>query len=262
MILGLDIGNTHIVIGCMENGEILNVFRMASDSSKTEDEYAVEISGVLKFHDVPTTGITGSVISCVVPPLTSVFSRAIKMLTGVDSVIVGAGIKTGLNILIDDPGTLAADMVSAAVGALAAYAPPLIIVDLGTATKMFVINKNGAFIGGAIMPGVSLSMNALSAGASLLPLVPIDAPRACISTNTVDCMKSGATYGAAAMVDGMIQRFEEELGEPATIVATGGIAEPIYRHCRREIAHDPYLILRGLWAIYEKNRAGSKQTER
>ena len=253
MILAIDVGNTNIVIGCIDGSEILRVFIMSTNISKTSDEYAVEIKGILGFHGVACENISGAVISCVVPPLTGVFKNTVKLLAGVNAIIVGAGIKTGMNILIEDPGTLAGDMVATAVGALASYKPPMIIVDLGTATKMTVLDKNGGFIGGAIMPGVSLSMSALAAGASLLPRVPIEAPPKCISANTIDAMKSGATFGAASMIDGMTERFEAELGEAVQVIATGGLAEAVYRHCKREIIHDPHLILRGLWVIYEKN---------
>ena len=254
MILAIDIGNTNIVIGCIDNGTITHVFRMASDIVMTSDEYAVKIKGVLDFYSIPRETVSGAVISSVVPPLTGVVTRAVKLLTGADTIVVSAGVKTGLNILIDDPGQLGGDMVATAVGALAAYTPPLIIVDLGTATKMYVLNRSGGFIGGAILPGVSLSMSALASGTSQLPRVPIEAPQKCISANTIDCMKSGATYGAAAAIDGMADRFEAELGESATIIATGGLSEPIYRYCKRSIVHDPNLILHGLWIIYEKNR--------
>ena len=254
MILSIDIGNTNIVIGCIDDGEISKVFRVFTNIAKTADEYAVEIKSILSFHGVERERIDGAVISCVVPPLTRVFKDAVKLITGVDAIIVGAGVKTGMNILIEDPGTLAGDMVATAVGALASYTAPVIIVDMGTATKMFVLDKKGAFIGGAIMPGVSLSMNALAAGTSLLPRVPIEAPARYISANTIDCMKSGSVFGAASMIDGMVERFEEELGEKAQVVATGGLAEAVYRYCRHEIIHDPHLILRGLGIIYEKNK--------
>jgi type III pantothenate kinase len=145
-------------------------------------------------------------------------------------------------------------MAATAIGALARYAPPLIIVDMGTATKMTVLDKNGSFIGGAIMPGVSLSMSALAAGTSLLPRVPIEAPPKCICANTVESMRSGATYGAASMIDGMTERFEAELGIQVKVIATGGLADAVYRHCKREVVHDPHLILHGLWIVYEKNR--------
>ena len=254
MILAIDIGNTNIVLGCIKDGEILHVFRLYTNHSKTADEYSMEIKSILDFHGVQGDMVDGSVISCVVPQLTRVFTDAVRLLTGINAIVVGAGVKTGMNIAIEDPGTLAADMVAAAVGALASYSMPAIIVDMGTATKMLVLDKNGNFIGGAILPGVAISMNALAAGTSLLPRVPLEAPAKSISANTVDCMKSGAIYGAASMVDGMIERFEDELGESAQVVATGGLAGVIYQYCKRGIVHDPNLILRGLSIIYEKNK--------
>jgi len=253
MILAIDVGNTNIVIGCLNGNDLSLVFRLSTNITKTEDEYAAAISGILGFNGVGREKITGAVMSSVVPPLTAVLKSAIKMLAGVDAIVVGSGIKTGMNILIDDPGTLGSDMVATAVGALAAYKPPVIIVDMGTATKISVLNKDGSFIGGAIVPGVTLSLNALASGTSQLPKVPIEAPHKYICANTVDCMKSGAIFGAASMIDGMTERFESELGEQASIVATGGLSGAIYRHCKREVDHDPHLILRGLGIIYEKN---------
>jgi len=254
MILALDIGNTHIVIGCIDGGEISSVFRISTNISKTADEYAVKISSILGFHGIGHVKIDGAVMSCVVPPLTGVLKDAVKLLADVNALVVGAGVKTGLNILIDDPAQLGGDMVATAVGALAVYTPPVIIVDLGTATKMCVLNSNGSFIGGAILPGVSLSMNALASGTSQLPRVPIEAPAKCISANTVDCIKSGVVFGAASAIDGMTERFEAQLGQQAKIIATGGLADAVYRHCKREIIHDPHLILRGLGIIFERNR--------
>ena len=254
MIIAIDVGNTNIVIGCIDGGEISRVFRMSTDIAKTADEYAADMNAILlEFHGVKRDMITGAVISCVVPPLTGVLKGAVRLLTGANAIVVGAGVKTGMNILIDDPAQLGGDMVATAVGALALYSPPMIIVDMGTATKMYVLDKNGGFIGGAILTGVMLSMTALAAGTSQLPRVPIDAPLKCISANTIDCMKSGAVYGAASMIDGMTERFEEELGQRAQIIVTGGHAEAIYRHCKRDVTHDPHLILHGLKVIYEKN---------
>ena len=254
MILAIDVGNTNIVIGCIENSVICHVFRLSTSIARTADECAADIKSILDFHAIDCTQIDGAVISCVVPPLTRVFKNAIKLLSGIDTIVVGAGVKTGLNILIDDPGQLGGDMVATAVGALASYELPVIIVDLGTATKMYVLNKAGGFMGGAIAPGVSLSLTALVAGTSQLPRVPIEAPAKSISANTIDCMKSGAIFGAASMIDGMTERFEAELGERAIIVATGGLADAVCPHCKREIIHDPHLILRGLAILYEKNR--------
>ena len=256
MILAIDVGNTNIVVGCVDGDEITHVFRLSTDISKTTDEYAVVIDDILKFYGVERKSIDGAVISSVVPPLTGALKAAVKLITGIDAIAVGAGLKTGMNILIDDPGQLGADMVATAVGALDLYEPPLLIVDMGTATKITVLNKNGSFIGGAIMPGLQLSMNALSAGTSQLPRVPIEAPPKFICANTIDCMKSGAIFGAASMIDGMTERFESELGQNARVIATGGLSGVVYRHCKREIAYDPHLILRGLCVIYEKNKKG------
>ena len=253
MILALDVGNTNIVIGCLDGGEIIREFRLSANIAKTEDEYASDIKNILDFHGVARENLSGAVMSSVVPPLTGVLKSAVRLLAGTDAIVVGAGIKTGMNILIDDPAQLGSDMVATAVGALASYTPPVIIADLGTATKLSVLDKNGGFTGGAVMPGVKLSVGALAAGTSQLPKVPIEAPHKCISTNTIDCMKSGAVFGAASMIDGMTERFEAELGYPAQIVATGGLADVICRHCKRDITVDPHLILRGLGIIYEKN---------
>ena len=253
MILAIDVGNTNITVGCLVGGEVQRVFRLSTDTSKTTDEYASEINTILQFHSLERTAITGGILSCVVPPLTAVLKNAVTLLAGVEAIVVGAGVKTGLNILIDDPAQLGGDMVATAVGALDRYKAPMIIVDMGTATKMYVLNRTGAFIGGAILPGTRLSMNALAAGTSQLPRVPIEAPAKCISANTIDCMKSGAVYGTASMIDGMTERFETELGERANIIVTGGQAISIHQHCKRKMTHDPDLILRGLGVIYGKN---------
>ena len=254
MILAIDVGNTHTAIGCIDGGMILRVFRVSTNIARTADECAADLKGMFDFHALDPSEIGGAIISCVVPPLTHVYKAAVKMLANVDAVVVGAGVKTGVNILIDDPGELGGDMVATAAGALASYEPPLIIIDMGTATKMYVLDRKGSFLGGAIAPGLSLSMNALAAGTSQLPRVPIEAPEKSISANTIDCMKSGAVLGAASMIDGMTERFESELGESAKIIVTGGLADAVYRHCKRDVIHDPHLILRGLGIIYEKNR--------
>ena len=258
MLLAIDAGNSNITVGCVDGGGARCVFRMASDIKKTEFEYASAMKNIFEFNDIDCGGLTGAAVSSVVPPLTHTFARAARMLCGADAVVVGAGIKTGLNILIDDPAQLGSDMVAAAVAARAMYEPPVIVVDMGTATKLFVVTENAGFIGGAIYPGVSLSMDALSRGTAQLPGVPIEAPKKCISANTIDCMKSGAIFGSASMIDGMCERFERELGRKASVVATGGLAGEIYAHCTRKIIYEPNLVLLGLAIIYEKNRKNSK----
>jgi type III pantothenate kinase len=253
MLLAVDVGNSNVVIGCYEGDKILHVFRMVTDVLKTEDEYAAGIKSILDMNGLDARGFTGAALSSVVPPLTGVFRETVRRLTGRKAFVVGAGIKTGLNILIDNPAELAADMVCSAVGATAKYAPPVFIIDLGTATKITVIDKSGAYIGGAIIPGVALSSDALTRGASLLPKVNIEAPRKAINGVTADAMKSGIVFGAAAGIDGMLRRFEDEAGAPAVVVATGGLAARVIPHCREKITLDEHLLLDGLRILYEKN---------
>ena len=254
MLLAIDIGNTNVVIGCLnDNHETLSLFRMVTDLKKTEDEYAAGMQTILSYNGIDCRGFEGAIISSVVPPLTELFRSAVKKLTGRHALVVGTGIKTGLNIQIEDPSTLGADLVAAAVAAVAQFPQPVIIIDMGTATTMTVVDEGNRFIGGAIVPGVALSMNALSGGTSLLHKVPLDAPKKCISGTTTACMQSGAVYGNAAMLDGMIDRFEAELGKKAAVVATGGIAGKIIPHCRHEIVYDEDLLLKGLHILYKKN---------
>lgn len=255
MILAIDVGNTNVVFGCIENGKILSTSRLATNRNDLASDYALKIRQTFEIDGVNTDKIEGAIISSVVPPVTEAIREAVKKLLGIDCLVVGSGIKTGINIKIDDPGTAGCDLITGAVGALAKYKPPIIIIDMGTATTMFALDKNGAFIGGSIAPGVKLSYSALSSGASLLPVISInEAPKKVISSNTVDCMKSGAIFGTAAMVDGMIERMEAELGEPVTAVATGGIASHIIPYCKRKIEFEPDLLLNGLEIIYNKNK--------
>ena len=254
MLLTIDIGNSHVVIGCMEGREVKQVFRMVTDTKKTEDEYCVDTREILSFYGVDFSKFDGAIIASVVPQLVSIFKSAVKKLTGLDAMVVGAGMKTGMNIKLDNPAQLGSDLAAAGVAAMSDYKLPVIIFDMGTATTVSVINEKSDFLGGAIIPGLALSVGALASGTSLLQSVPIEAPKKCISSNTIDCMKSGAVFGTAAMLDGMIDRMEEELGTKATIVATGGLSKVVLPYCRREIIHDEDLLLRGLAILYEKNK--------
>jgi len=189
-----------------------------------------------------------------VPPLTEIFRTAAEQIVGSRPLVVGAGVKTGLNIMIENPASLGSDIVAASVAAMQDFPLPVIVVDMGTATTITVVDKGNRFVGGAIFPGVALSMNALSSGTSLLQKVPIEAPVKCINGGTTESMQSGAVFGNAAMLDGMIDRFEQELGCEASVVATGGIAAKIVPHCKREIAYEEDLLLKGLGIIYNKNK--------
>ena len=256
MILAIDTGNTNIVLGCIENREIRAVARMATDVNKTDYEYAVGMKNVLAFAGYAPEDFEGAILSSVVWPLTSTLQRAVKLLTGLDALTVGRGLKTGLDIRLDDPGQIGADLVVGAVAALHLHRPPLIVIDMGTATTISAIDAQGRYVGGAIVPGLRLSMESLSGHTSQLPRVSLDAPAKCIGTNTIACMQSGAIYGSAALLDGMIERMETELGASAAVVATGGLAGCVTPFCRREIRYEPDLLLIGLAVLWEKNRGG------
>lgn len=254
MILTIDVGNTNVVLGCVEDGVVVSRSRLATNTSDLPNDYAMKMRQSFAFDSIDYHEFEGAILSSVVPQVNRAIRSAVRKLTGLECIIVGAGIKTGVNVKIDDPGTLAGDLITGTVGALSMYKPPIIIVDMGTATTIVAVDKDGAYIGGAIVPGVNLSFEALSQGTSLLPNISIEAPRKCIATNTVDSMKSGAVFGTAAMIDGMIERMEAELGEKCTVVATGGLASSIIPYCRREIICDDDLLLKGLWILYKKNK--------
>ena len=253
MILAVDVGNTNIVLGAIEGGQILRTARVRTEVNATEAEYAIKISELLDYIKVPAEKLEGSIISSVVPPVTANLAGALESLSGKKCMVVGPGMKTGLNVKIDDPGTLGADLAVGAVAALAYYSAPAIVIDLGTATTITAIDAKKAFRGGAILPGVKLSFSALAAGTSLLPDIYISKPEKCIGTNTADCMRSGAVLGTASMIDGMIDRMEEELGASCALIATGGLASSVVPCCRHEIICDDDLLLKGLWTPYKKN---------
>lgn len=254
MLLTIDVGNTNVVLGCMENGKILSVSRLSTNIDDLAGDYALRMRQSFELDDIDCTKFDGAIMSSVVPQVNAAICEAVRKLTGLDCMVVGAGIKTGVNIKLDDPGELASDLITGAVGALSLYKPPIIIVDMGTATTFAALDRDGAYLGGAIVPGVNLSLRALCSGTSLLPSIAVEAPKKCIGSNTVECMKSGVVYGSAAMIDGMIERMEEELGSPAVVVATGGISREIIPYCRHKIEYEPELLLKGLQVIYDKNK--------
>ena len=254
MILAIDIGNSNIVIGCIENGVIQNETRIATDLVKTSDQYCFDLKNMLSLSDVPVARLEDVIISSVVPPVLNSMRTAVLKLTGKKPFVVGPGIKTGLNILLDNPQQVGSDLIVAAVAALREYKPPLILIDMGTATTISVINKDRAYLGGCICPGVRISAEALTSRAALLPGINLDEPKRAIGRNTSDCMRSGIMLGAAAMLDGLIDRMEDELGEKATVVATGGISKYVIPMCRREVLYDRNLLLKGLAILYENNR--------
>lgn len=254
MLLAIDIGNSNIVIGCIQDGTILNEIRIATDLIKTSDQYCMDLKNALSLYDIPRESIEGVIISSVVPPLLNSFRTAVMKLTGKKPMVVGPGIRTGLNIQIDNPSQIGSDLIVAAVAALREYPAPLMIVDMGTATTISVIDRSRSYIGGCICPGVRVSAEALTSRAALLPAINLEAPRRAIGRNTADCMRSGIMLGAAAMLDGLIDRMEDELGEKASVVATGGISRFVIPMCRREILYDRNLLLKGLEILYLNNK--------
>lgn len=253
MILAIDIGNTNIVLGCLEDSKILFEARMATDLVKTSDQYCAELKTMLSLFEVETEKIEGCIISSVVPPVLNSFRTAIRKLTGKHPLVVGPGIKTGLNIRMDNPTEVGADLIVAAVAAIEQYGKPLLLVDMGTATTITAVDDKGSFIGGCICPGLKISMEALTGRTAQLPGISLDAPQRAIGKNTRDCMRSGIMLGAAAMLDGLLDRMEAELGMEATIVATGGIAKFVLPLCRRKMVYDGSLMLKGLDLLYRRN---------
>ena len=232
MILAIDVGNTNIVVGCIDDRKTYFIERLSTNRTKTELEYAVDLKNVLDIYHIKKTEIEGCIISSVVPQITNIVKLAAEKILKKKAIVLGPGVKTGLNIMMDNPGQLGADQVADAVAGISGYPVPLILIDMGTATTASVVNSKKQYVGGMILPGVGVSLDALTARASQLSGISIDAPRHVIGKNTIECMKSGVLYSNAAALDGIIDRIEEELGEKATVVATGGLAKSSFVLCR------------------------------
>ena len=254
MILTVDIGNSNIVLGGVEEEQILFEARLRTDPTKTSDEYCIDLKMILEVYGVKASDVEGSIIASVVPQVLNSMQTALKKLTGKTALVVGPGLKTGLNIKVENPSHTGADLVVGCVAALREHKAPLIVIDMGTATTIVVLDKDGAFIGGSISPGVKISMDALTDRTALLPGLQLDQPKKAIGRNTIDCMRSGIMLGNACMLDGMVERMEEELGYKTTVVATGGIAKFVLPLCKREMIYDKDLLVKGLAILYRENR--------
>ena len=254
MILAIDVGNTNIVIGCIDKEKCHFIERLSTVRIKTELEYAIDIKSVLDIYHVCPEEIEGGIISSVVPQITTNIKLAAEKILKKEILVIGSGIKTGLDIRIDDPGQLGADLVAASVAGIAEYPVPMMIFDIGTANTVCVIDREKRYLGGMIYPGLGVSLDSLTAHASQLGGISLEAPERVIGRNTIDCMKSGVIYSAAAAMDGIIDRIQEEMGETLTVIATGGLAKCIVPHCRREVILDDDLLLKGLLVLYDKNR--------
>ena len=254
MLLAIDIGNTNLVIGCFRDNKILFKARIATDRTRTSDQYGVEIKNMLEAYGVDRSDIKDCIISSVVPPVFNSVRTGVIKIIGKQPMVVGPGLKTGLNIHVDVPSQVGSDRIVIAVAALAEYKAPLLLLDLGTATTIEAVEPENVYMGGVIIPGVRVSLDALTSRAAQLPGISLDQPKQVIGKNTVDCMRSGMMYGTAAMIDGLIERMEEELGHRCTLIATGGLAQFITPLCRREIILEKDLLLKGLNIIYQKNK--------
>ncbi len=255
MILTLDVGNMNIQIGGFEGETLRFHSRCASDPKKTEDEYRLLIRDLLELYQVKLDGIEGGILTSVVPSLTPVVQQAAERLIGKRLLVVGAGVKTGLNIRIESPNELGGDMVVNAVAALHKYPKPIAVFDMETATSLSVIDREGAYVGGALMPGLRVSVDAMGDSTAQLPQIPLIRPQKLICSSTVSCMQSGAVYGYAAMTDGLAAQVAEELGEPVTVVLTGSSAELIAPYCKSRVHLDLTLQMDGLRLLYEKNQS-------
>ena len=255
MILAVDIGNSNIVIGCIDDNKIFFEENIETSIRKTKLEYAIILKILFELNDISPEDVDGAIISSVVPPLTNVIKSAITMTTDIDPLVIGPGIKSGIAIKMDDPRTVGSDLIATAAGAADEYGAPVIIIDIGTATTITMVDDSKAYIGGVIMPGAQVSVDSLASRTAQLPRISIEAPERIIGKNTIGSMQSGIIYGNASCIDGMIDRFVEEIGikEPITVVATGGLSKIIVPHCKKDIIIDQDLLLKGLRIIYNKN---------
>lgn len=261
MLLAVDIGNTNIVFGCVDDDDnIILSERISTNHSATSAEYAVLIKNILEMNGFGVKNITDAVMSSVVPSVTNTLKEAVRKLFGIEVMTAGPGVKTGLNILIDNPRQLGSDQVVDAVAAVNNYPVPLIIIDMGTATTVSVVDKNKNYLGGLIMTGMKTATDALIKRTAQLPKIDFELPENIIGTNTVDCMKNGALYSNACALDGIAERIEENLGEKCTVIATGGLAEVVVPLCRKNIILDKNLLIKGLTIIHRKNK--KKQEEK
>lgn len=251
MLLAIDVGNTNIVLGVIDGEKLVCSDRLSTNIYETEIEFAIKLKSFLEFNNVEN--IDGAVLSTVVPALERIIKNSVLRICNIKTLVVGPGVKTGLNIKIDNPGELGADIVVGDVAVVNKYPLPAIVFDFGTATTAAVIDKTGAHIGGAIMCGVGTALNALSKQTAKLPQIDISAPSKIIGTNTIECMKSGCLIGAASMLEGLVKKFEKVLGEKATVVVTGGIGSLVAKQADIDVIVDENLLIDGLRIIYEKN---------
>ncbi len=253
MIFCVDMGNTEITLGVYQDEKLLSTFRTSTDKKKSSDEYELILGSFMTDKKYHKENFQGGILASVVPSLTFPLKEALENVFGVAPLVVGKGLKNGLSIRIDNPNELGADLVADAVGAIHHYGYPILIADLGTATKLCVVDKAGAFVGCVFAPGLKLSVAALIGGTAQLPEITLEKPKKIIGKNTPDSMNSGAIYGTAAMIQGLSNDIEKELGYPVKRVLTGGYGRLFKDSLKEQFAYNRYLALEGLLKIYQKN---------
>jgi type III pantothenate kinase len=254
MLFVIDVGNTNTVLGVYQNEELIHHWRIETNRYKTEDEYGMVIGSLLNYAGIHFTDFTGVIISSVVPPIMFALERMSTKYFKQKPLVVGPGIKTGLNIKYDNPKEVGADRIVNAVAGIAQYGSPLIIVDFGTATTYCYIDENKNYIGGAIAPGINISTEALYTKASKLPRIELSTPTNIVGRNTVEAMQVGILYGYVGQVEGIVKRMKEQAKKEPTVIATGGLASLISKESTVIDVIDPYLTLKGLYLIYKRNK--------
>ena len=257
LLLAIDIGNTSISIGIYDGDTLRSTFRIATDQENLADEYAMLLLSLIRAHGIEPAEIGAAICSSTVPSLLNTFQQLCRRYFDVEALVVGTGVKTGVRIRYDNPREVGPDRILHAVAALAMYDPPLVIVDLGTALVFDAISREGDYLGGAIAPGISVSAEALFARAAMLHRVSIERPPAVIGSNSAHSMQSGIYFGYVELVSGMVRRFKAELGEDATVIATGGYADTIAADADCFDVIEEHLNLEGLRRVYEMNVPGA-----
>lgn len=254
MLLAFDIGNTNTVIGIFDGNEMIANWRLSTDVKRTSDEYGAKIHSLFLFKQLEFQEIDDVIISCVVPDALQHILWFVDKYLYCEPMVVGSGLKTGINMKIDNPKSSGADLVVTAAGAYHKYHETLVIVDMGTATTVTVVTNKGEYLGGAIAPGIHVAMNALSGNAAQLPRIELNAPPKAIGTNTVHAMLSGLVYGYAGLIDRIVSEILQEVPKPCRVVATGGQAGVIAEHTTQIDFIDENLLLEGLLTIYCLNK--------
>ena len=253
MLVAVDIGNTNIVLGFLDGDAIAGTYRITTKANHTSDEYGLFLTEFLRMSGFQPSDVDDVIICSVVPKVMHSFRSSIVKFLDIDPMVVGPGIKTGMNVRVDDPKSLGADILADCAGAYYEYGGPVLVADFGTATTFNVVDENKVFRGGVICPGLSTGLRALGERCAQLPQVHLSSPKSAIGVDTEKCMLSGSVLGTAVLLDGITQRIEEELGRPATLVVTGGLAKYVIPLCRHPLTYDPELLLKGLALLYQLN---------